>query len=112
MRMKGLNNVITEPTRISDTRQSLLDPILVTDNCDVIDSYVIQVDRQYSDHEATIIFLKIPYNFHKAYKRLVWDYKHADFDKCNELISSFDWESILSSENSMDVNCKNFNDKF
>jgi hypothetical protein len=47
--------MITEPTRTCNTRQSLLDPVLVSDDCNVLESYVIQVDRKYSDHEATIV---------------------------------------------------------
>ncbi|CAG2187502.1 unnamed protein product [Mytilus edulis] len=47
-----------------------------------------------------------------TYKRMIWDYRNADFDKCNELIATFDWESIINAENSMDQNCKNFTNKF
>jgi uncharacterized membrane protein len=53
-------------------RQSLLDPVLVSDNCNVLESYVIQVDRKYSDHEATIVYLKVPLKSINTYKRLVW----------------------------------------
>ncbi|CAG2243737.1 unnamed protein product [Mytilus edulis] len=42
MRLNGLKNVINEPTRFCATRQSLLDPILVSDSCDVYDSHVIR----------------------------------------------------------------------
>ena len=59
MRLNDLKNIITEPTRTCNTRQSLLDPVLIYDNCNVFESYVIQVDRKYSDHEATIVYLKI-----------------------------------------------------
>ncbi|VDI36390.1 Hypothetical predicted protein [Mytilus galloprovincialis] len=114
MRLNGLKNVINEPTRFCATRQSLLDPILVSDSCDVYDSHVIQIDRTYSDHDGTIIFLnnlgRLQNN--TTYKRMIWDYRNADFDKCNELIATFDWESIINAENSMDQNCKNFTNKF
>ena len=43
---------------------------------------------------------------------MVWDYKNADFDRCNEYISSFDWDSILHADNSMDLNCENCTNKF
>ena len=112
IRLHGLKNLITEPTRISNTRQSLLDPILVSTHCDIHDSFVIPVNRLMSDHEATIVFVKFPLNCNKTYKRLVYDYKNADFETCNECISSFNWETILSIDNSMDKNCQNFTDKF
>ena len=88
MRLNNLKNMITEPTRTCNTRQSLLDPVLVSDNCNVLESYVIQVDRKYSDHEATIVYLKVPLKSINTYKRLVWDYRNADFETCNDCISS------------------------
>jgi len=104
--------MITEHTRTCDTRQSLLDLVLVSDNCNVLESYVIQADRKYSDHEATIVYLKVPLKSISTYKRLVWDYRNADLKTCNECISSFNWNSIISPENSMDENCQTFTNKF
>ena len=104
--------MITEPTRICETRKSLLDPVLISPACDVYDAQTISVDRKYSDHEETLAFVKVPINCNKTFKRLVWNYKNANFDTCNELISSFAWESILSIENTMDENCKNLTSKF
>ncbi|CAC5400798.1 unnamed protein product [Mytilus coruscus] len=114
MRLNGLKNIINEPTRFCATRQSLLDPILVSDSCDVYDSHVIQIDRTSSDRDETIIFLN---NLTRSknsttYKRMICDYRNADFDKCIELIATFDWESRINAENSMDQNCKNFTNKF
>jgi hypothetical protein len=40
MRLNDLKNMITEPTRTCNTRQSLLDPVLVSDNCNVLDSWI------------------------------------------------------------------------
>ena len=96
MRLNDLKNMITEHIRTRNTRQSLLDPVLVSDNCNVLKSYGIQVDRQYSDHEATIVYLKVPLNSINTYKRSVWDYRNADFERCNKCISSFNWNSIIS----------------
>ena len=104
--------MITEPTRTCNTRQSLLDPVLVSDNCNVLESYVIQVDRKYSDHEAAIVYLKVPLKSINTYKRLVWDYRNADFETCNDCISSLNWNSIISPENSMDENCQTFTKTF
>jgi hypothetical protein len=90
----------------------LLDPVLVSDNCNVLDSYVIQVDRKYSDYEATIVYLKVPLKSINTYKRLVWDYRNADFETCNDCISSLNWNSNISPENSMDENCQTFTKTF
>ena len=36
----------------------------------------------------------------------------ADFVTCNEIISSFDWKSVLSEQNTIDKNCENFTNTF
>ena len=97
MRLNDLKNMITEPTRTFNTRQSFLDPVLVSDNCNVLESYVIQVDRKYSDHEATIVCIKVPLKSINTNKRLVWDYRNADFEMCNKCTSSFNWNSYCIS---------------
>jgi hypothetical protein len=107
MRLNNLKNMITEPTRTCNTRQSLLDPVLISDNCNVI-----QVDRKYTEHEATIVYLKVPLKSINIYKRLVWDYRNVDFETCSDCISSLNWNSIISPENSMDENCQTFTNKF
>ena len=112
MRLNGLRNVVTEPTRCCNTRQSLLDPIIISENCEFLDSFVIPIDRSISDHHGTIVFMKIPSKVNKTFKRMIWDYRNANFDRCNEYISSFAWESIITDENSMDINCENFTSKF
>jgi hypothetical protein len=50
----NLTNVIKEPTR----NGALLDPILVSNLDIVIDSEVISVNRDISDHDATLIKYK------------------------------------------------------
>jgi hypothetical protein len=55
----NLTNVIKEPTR----NGALLDPILVSNLDIVIDYEVISVNRDISDHDATLINIKIPCGF-------------------------------------------------
>jgi hypothetical protein len=43
MRLNDLKNMITEPTRTCNTRQSLLDPVLVSDNCNVLEYVFVNV---------------------------------------------------------------------
>ena len=95
------------------TRANLsLTQFLVSDNCNILESYVIQVDRKYSDHEATIVCIKVPLKSINTNKRLAWDYRNADFETCNECIPSFNWNSIISPGNNMDENCQAFTNKF
>jgi hypothetical protein len=63
----NLTKVIKEPTR----NGALLDPILVFNLDIVIDSEVISVNRDISDHDATLINLKIPCLLKRSYMRKV-----------------------------------------
>ena len=71
--------------------------VLASDNCNGLESYVIQVDRKYSDHEATMFYLQVPLKSISTYKRLVWDFRIADFETCNKCTSSFNWNSYCIS---------------
>ena len=54
----NLTNVINEPTRISANSSTLIDPIIVSGACQVLDSGTISVDNSVSDHKATFISIK------------------------------------------------------
>jgi hypothetical protein len=49
----------------------LLDPIIVSNLDIVIDSEVISVNRDISDHDATLINMKIPCLLKRSYMRKV-----------------------------------------
>jgi hypothetical protein len=46
------------------TSNSLLDPILITDSIQVIDSDTIEIDRQISDHDGTYVTFKCGFSNH------------------------------------------------
>ena len=77
-----LQNVIHEPTRINQNtgNGTLLDPVLISADCNVTFSEVIDVCREKNDHNATKISLQIPNYLQKTYQRTIWMYKNADFE--------------------------------
>ena len=98
----GLLNIITEPTRVGHSSCTLLDPILLTDTICSKSSYVIDVDRSVSDHNAAVCHLHVPVKLCTTFKGNVWLYKKGNFNKFNELLSDFDWLYFFS--NCFDVN--------
>ena len=108
MNIFNLKNLITKPTRLG----ALLDPVLCSDECDISFSDVIQVDRAFSDHEATFVSLRIPFNLQTSYNRDVWLYKHGNFEGFNLEIDNFDWNSFLLSVNDVDEMAIKFSDKY
>lgn len=115
IQLYNLTNLVKEPTRIDIISgiETLLDPVLVSDDCDCRFVEVIDIDKTISDHKATKLYLKIPDVIHKSYQRLVWIYKKGDFVKLNNLISQFDWYKLLSNcTQNINMMCVRFTEKY
>lgn len=65
-----------------------------------------------SDHKATYIYVKSNLNLNSAYKRKVWLYKNADFDKLNFLLTHTDWETLIIGADDVDQAADNFSETF
>ena len=50
----NLVNIINEPTRTIGNSSTLIDPVINSDACRVVDSSTISVDIFISDHKATL----------------------------------------------------------
>ncbi|CAG2217259.1 unnamed protein product [Mytilus edulis] len=77
--INGLFNTISDATHF-DSRTgslSLLDPILITDSIQFIDSSIIPINRDISDHEGTYITVRSGFSNSKSFKRTIWDYKRG-----------------------------------
>ena len=70
----NLTNVINEPTRIAENSTTLIDPVLVSDTCTVLDSGTLTIDNTISDHKATYVSINIFLNTIRSYYREVWNY--------------------------------------
>ena len=104
----GLTNIIRLPTRMG----ALLDPIIVSDIDIVIDSEVIDIDRSISDHNGTLINIKVTNMNKSSFTRKVWLYKQADYIKLNEEISQFQWEPFLGECDNVDSMAERFTNKY
>ena len=93
--MNNMINIITLPTRITEHSSTLLDPIIVTDNLEILNSGVIPV--VVSDHLLTFVQFRLGYKRHTSFKRRVWLYNMANFVEFNILINSIDWFSFFQS---------------
>ena len=109
--INSLRNVIEEPTRITENASSLLDPILVSNEIQLLDSGVIDIDKAVSDHRLTYATFRLGYNRYQSFKRKIWVYTKADFDKLNNLINSFDWDIFFSSISDLDTAVLSFTEK-
>ena len=72
--VNGLFNIINKPTHFDKHAGniSLLDPILITDSIQAIDSYAIEIERKISDHDGTYVTFMYGFSNQKAYQRTIW----------------------------------------
>lgn len=108
----NLDNVITEPTRITVNTSTLIDLVLVSDNIKVIESSVLPVDDEISDHSATVAVIELPQKISCALTRNVWIYKDANFILFNNLIRDYPWNVVLTAASTLDESCELFTSKF
>ena len=107
-----LENKISEPTRVTQSTSTLIDPILATNEVSVFDSGTLGVDQNISDHLCTYISVKTNVCYNGAYERKVWLYKNADFDKLNLLITNTDWNELILGACDIDRAAENFSNTF
>ena len=90
----NLKQLITELTHFTETSSSLIDLILVRNNNNnnnnnnvltsgVADPYMADYTRYY---RPVIILLKFTRPHTPSFKRLIWNYKQADYDKLKNLV--------------------------
>ena len=54
----SLRNLLNEPTKVTINSSTLIDPVIVSDACTVLDSGTMGVDEFISDHKATYIAIR------------------------------------------------------
>lgn len=97
----GFIQVIKEPTRpVSNT---LLDPIICNKSELIIDSGVLQPIC--SDHIPVYATLRSRIPKHKNFRRNIWDYEKADWDKFENILRGFDWPPVNSSTHGINNYC-------
>ena len=92
----GLTQVITEPTRITPTSQTLLDPI-ITNNEHFIESSGV-LDPICSDHCPTYATVRF-YTPNRTYKKHIWKYDNGDYDAMNTHFMNTNWDYMLHNNN-------------
>nr|XP_022287616.1 uncharacterized protein LOC111100237 isoform X1 [Crassostrea virginica]XP_022287617.1 uncharacterized protein LOC111100237 isoform X1 [Crassostrea virginica]XP_022287618.1 uncharacterized protein LOC111100237 isoform X1 [Crassostrea virginica] len=107
-----LVNLISEPTRITNTTRTLIDPILASHSVDFIEAYTLNIDAHISDHRATCISISQKHNSNRSYTRKIWQYKNADIDTINSLTASCDWGSRITDADNIDSATINFSIKY
>ena len=112
LNLYSLRNVISEPTRITSTSQSLIDPIFISESCCLVESGTMPTESEVSDHKITYVSVKSNSGKTQPYYRTIWNYKRADWENLNTLIRNFDWNELFRESNSVDSACDKFTEVF
>ena len=91
-----MRNIITEPTTVTVNSSTLIDPVIVSDACIVLDSGTMDVNEFVSHHKATYISVQTNTNLSTSYYKEVWNFKNADFEWLNNSISTYNWDIIIN----------------
>ena len=88
---RNLFQLVDEPTRITDTSDSLLD-LIITDSPGFIEN--VNTLPPLSDLDHNIIYGQLTFSNNRPThtKRLVWNYNRADFQALNNEFSVADWD--------------------
>ncbi|KAK6191615.1 hypothetical protein SNE40_003259 [Patella caerulea] len=96
--MHNLNNAITKPTSITETSNTLLGPIIISNGINYITADTLEVPFNIMDPIATFIHLDIYTNHHKIFQRKIYLYKRASFRPLNHDISNIDWDDVWNED--------------
>ena len=102
--------LIDEPTRITPTRLSVLDQILVNMPNFVRNAHVLP-PVGYSDHCAVGVELNFKIPVEKAYTRHIWLYKDADFIGFRRSLELLDWSECFDTDD-VNIACDKWSEKF
>ena len=92
----NLSQLIKDPTRITQTRSSILD-LIITDFPSLFVSNGTLSPPSNCDHNVVVGEMSIPIYRPKCFKRIVRNYVNVDQRQLNSVLASANWESTFSS---------------
>lgn len=108
----NLYQVVSEPTHFTENSCSLIDVMIVKNINSIVTSFVAgPFIPDLIHYHCPIVSV---FNYEKpsvsTFKRNIWVYKEADFNKYRNILNNTDWDTILNLGN-IDSLVKSFNDR-
>ena len=105
--------MVPEPTHTSPSGSTPLIDLVMISNLSMLSSCTVTSPLGSSDHNGVQLSLKWKScNTARTKRRKIWRYDQADFDSANLILSSIDWDNILSNSDDIDELWKIWKDKF
>ena len=103
-----MKQLITDPTHFTENSFSLIDLILVRNSPNILtsgvaDTFIPDLTRL---HCPIIVLMKVLRPPNKAFKRRIWNYNLADFDKYRHVLTNSNLEEKLNQITDIDQNTK------
>ena len=104
----NMKQLISDPTHFTEISSSLIDLILVRNSPNILtsgvaDTFIPGLPRY---HCPIIVLLKFLRPQNKAFKRRIWNYNLADFDKYRHVLTNSNLEEKLQQTTDIDQNTK------
>ena len=108
----NLSQLISGDTHFTEHSSSLLDLILVRNNESILMSGVVDpfIPEQVKYHCPVIVLLKFILPCASSFKRKIWYYKLADYNKFRELLSEASLENLIQSNDNINKNIEDITD--
>ena len=104
----NMKQLIKEPTNFTKTSATLIDLILVRNDTNILTSGVLDsfIPERINYHCPVMVLLKFLRPANKTFKRKIWNYKLANFDRYRELLHESNLEEKVNRSNDIDENVK------
>jgi hypothetical protein len=108
MRLFNLKYVVEKPTRVTNHSRTLLDPIIVSDTINYVNSDVFKLPDNIGDHDASFVIIQCSKNISRSFKREIWQYQKMNYEKFEEKFNEINWNEKLDHLNDVDEMCEKF----
>ncbi|MCG8033361.1 MAG: endonuclease/exonuclease/phosphatase family protein, partial [Candidatus Thiodiazotropha taylori] len=109
----SLTQLISEPTHYTEHSSSIIDLILARNTSNILHSGVVDpfIQDYTRYHCPVVVLLKFLRPRKASFKRRIWNYKLADYDKFRKHLSESNIMEKLHSDNNIDHNIQNITDE-
>ena len=96
----NLQQIITEPTHFTETSNSLIDLVLVSNPESILLSGVGDpfLGQEIRYHCPIFVVFKYKRNQALSFKRQIWKYQEGDYELLKHMISNTDWETFRNDD--------------
>ena len=106
MQEYSMKQLITEPTNFTEHSSTLIDLILVRNTSNILTSEAIDtfILNQIRYHCPTVVIMKFIRPQNKTFKRKVWNFKLANFERYREILADYNLEEKVNLSTDIDEN--------